>query len=413
MGTRTSPTPWSPSVYGQPSRRASPTPAAGHRREPNSPSVPSPLQSIIEHEIRAGGPITVARYIELALYHPDHGYYTGAEQRSGRAGDFFTSVDVGPLFGELLQVQLSEMRRICGGGQFDLVEAAAGNARLSRDILDAATDDPEFLRSMRLHLVERSARARARHAETLGRHAGLLAGSSDTLPARVHGVILANELLDALPPHLVVMREAGLRELFVDRGPTGLVTREMAPSSPALEEYLRQVSAELEPGWYAEVNLAARDWVRDASRRLERGFLLLIDYGHEAAVLYSAARAAGTLASFRSHASEDRAEGPGWLQEPGLRDITSHVDLTTVRRTATSEGLVPLGTLDQMYFLLGLGLEERLAGPESSPELTRRRLAAKTLLLPGGLGSTHKVMVFGKDVGRPALRGTGFGGRVT
>lgn len=372
--------------------------------------MPSLLEALIADEIGRGGPITVARYVELALYHPEHGYYSSAAQRSGRSGDFFTSVDLGPLFGELLEVQLAEMWETCSRGAFDLVEAAAGNGRLARDILDAAAvRDAAFLDAVRLHLVERSAGARSSQRETLGVHAGRLASSGDTLPRAVRGVILANELLDALPPHLVVMRREGLREVFVDASAGRLVTRELAPSSPALEEHLASLGARLQPGWFAEVNLAAHDWVQMASRALDRGFLLLIDYGHEAHVLHSAAYAGGTLTSFRHHASEDRTAGAGWLRDPGERDLTSHVDLTTVRQAAEREGLTTLGVVDQTYFLLGLGLEERLSRPAAEPTAARRRLAAKTLLLPGGLGSTHKAMLFAKGMGTPRLRGTSSG----
>jgi SAM-dependent MidA family methyltransferase len=385
----------------------------------------SPLQAVIVERIRSLGPLTVAGYVELALYHPEYGYYASAAQRSGRAGDFITAVDLGPVFGELIAVQLAEMWRAMlplpaegpavSSPPFDLVEAAAGNGRLSRDVLDAAaSDDPEFLSRIRLHLVERSEQARAGQRDVLGPHAARLASSGPTLPGGIHGVVVANELLDAMPPHLVVKREGGLREVFVVEAGGRLTTCEGAPSSPRLEAYLAEVGVGLEHGWFAEINLAAVDWVRDAATRLERGFLILVDYGFEARALYSAARAQGTLASFRRHASESRDAGPGWLQEPGERDLTTHVDLTGVRLAAESGGLTTLGIVDQTYFLLGLGLAARLERPaaDAAADLGRR-LALKTLLLPGGMGSTHKVMVFGKNVGAPALRGTSASRRLT
>jgi SAM-dependent MidA family methyltransferase len=148
----------------------------------------------------------VAAFIDLALYHPELGYYARAAQRSGRAGDFFTSVDVGPLFGQLLQVQLAEMWRLLGSashtqdGRFDLVEAGAGNGRLSADILRAArSHDANFYNAVRLHLVEASAAARAAQPATLGDLGDRLSASSDALPASFEGVLVANELLDALP----------------------------------------------------------------------------------------------------------------------------------------------------------------------------------------------------------------------
>jgi SAM-dependent MidA family methyltransferase len=372
------------------------------------------LGAILAARIQAGGPITVAEFVELALYHPQHGYYTTASRRSGRRGDFFTSVDVGPLFGELLSVQIEEMwYRLGRPAALDLVEAAAGDGRLARDVLDAArAGHPGFYGTIRLHLVEPSPQARAAQRDTLGPHADRLATSGAELPAGITGVILANELLDALPPHAVVMREDGLHERLVDVGPGGFIEVEGPPSTPQIARYLERVGAALERGWRAEVNLAAERWVGEAARRLTRGFLMIIDYGHEAPALYSASHAEGTLTSFTRHVSDPAPNG--WLKEPGRRDITAHVDLTGIRLAAEREGLETLAALDQTYFLLGLGAAERLATTTGDPlsEL-RRRLALKTLVAPGGIGSTHKVLIFGRGVGRPALRATSFRARLT
>jgi SAM-dependent MidA family methyltransferase len=386
--------------------------------------MPSPLTALLLQSIRDGGPLSVADFVNVALYHDTLGYYARAGQRSGRQGDFFTSVDLGPMFGEALAGQFAEMRQILWDGSattgaaataFDLVEAGAGNGRLARDILNhAERHDPDLYRSIRLHLVERSPQARAGQRAVLGHHVSALASSTAEVPEAVTGVIYANELLDALPPHLVVMRERGLREVYVDAADGRFVTREGPPSSPRIAEYLAAVGARLEPGWTAEVNLAAADWIRRAGRCLERGFLIVIDYGHDAAALYSASRAAGTLTTYRGHAAERREDGPGWLLEPGERDITSHVDLTGIALAGRDAGLRLAGVVDQTYFLLGLGLAERLVEDDSrSLGGLARRLALKTLVMPGGLGSTLKVMVFAKSVDCRPLRGLSFGGRVT
>ncbi len=352
--------------------------------------------------------------MSLALYHPEHGYYARAARRTGRNGDFFTSVDVGPTFGTLLARQLSEMwRRMFDAGarnserEFDLVEAGASNGQLARDVLDAAqASDPEFYAAIRLHLVESSPTARAAQRETLGRHAEKLVSSAGRLPGAVHGAIYANELLDALPVHSVVMTEHGLREHYVDERNDTLVERVGRPSTDALERYLAAAGVTLPPGARAEINLAALAWITRASLALHRGFLLLIDYGHEARELYSATHAGGTLMTFQRHvADQGRASAPTWLQDPGDQDITSHVDLTSVRRAAEELGLTTVGMLDQTYFLLALGMPELLESSDTSVAATRRRLALKTLMLPGGLGSTHKVMIFVKGVNAPELRG--------
>jgi SAM-dependent MidA family methyltransferase len=378
--------------------------------------------------------------MELALYDPSFGYYARAAQRSGRAGDFFTSVDVGPVFGELLEIQLAEMAAILQATAehakpaeknqlsassarsavpvFDLVEAGAGNGRLSADILRAARErDPALYSSVRLHLVEASAAARAAQAATLGDVGDRLTTFGASLPESFEGVLVANELLDAFPVHQVVMREDGLREVYVVPGSvpgsvpdTRLKLREGPLSTMAVSAYLSRLEVTLEPGWRVEINLRAVEWIRDAARRLRRGFIIVIDYGHEARELYSATHASGTLTSFSGHTSagpEAASATPPWLQRPGHQDLTAHVDFTSVRAAAESEGLQTLGFLDQTYFLLGL------VGGWSAEALAEHAAALKTLLVPGGLGSTHKVMIFGKGVGTPKLQGCSFKVRVT
>jgi SAM-dependent MidA family methyltransferase len=368
------------------------------------------LRELITERIRAGGPISFAEFMELALYHPEHGYYARAVQRSGRAGDFFTSVDVGPVFGELLARQFSEMLRLVPDPRLDLVEAGAGSGRLARDILDELRRfDPGSYASLGLSLVDRSHAARLAQQDVLGEHAALLRHSSAALPDRVHGIIFANELLDALPTHAVAMSDRGLREVFVGERDGRFVEHLQEPSTPRIADYLSRAGAELRPGWRAEVNLAAEDWVRTAAASLDEGFLVIIDYGHDERELYGSSHAAGTLTTFKSHTTIADC-----LQMPGECDMTAHVDLTAVVRAAEAAGLTTLGALDQTYFVLALGTDTLMELDRNfAPGAIERRLALKTLLLPGGLGSTHKVMVFAKGVGKPALKGLSYKVRVT
>jgi SAM-dependent MidA family methyltransferase len=370
------------------------------------------LLDLIRSVIRRDGPLTLAAFMELALYHPEQGYYAREAQRSGKGGDFFTSVDVGPLFGELLAVQFAEMQalldREAPGAPFELIEAAAGNGRLSRDVLDAAErHHPALYAVARLTLVERSAAARQSQRDALGPQAIKLSASGADLPGAVHGVIFANELLDAMPAHAVVMRGGALREIYIDDRGDQLVEVEDTLSTSALHEHFERVGARLGEGARAEVSLAALDWVKAAARSLASGFLVLIDYGHTAAELYSATHAGGTLMAYHRHT----AGRVDWLARPGEVDLTTHVDLTAVQLTAEAAGLRTLGVIDQTYFLTALGLAERLeTGHDRSAVV--RRLAAKTLVMPGGLGSTMKVAVFARGIGAPALQGLA-GGRLT
>ena len=365
----------------------------------------------VESLIRDRGPISVAEYMELALYHPEHGYYAAASRRSGRNGDFFTSVDVGPLFGRLLAVQIAEMWSVLrerGATGFHLVEVGAGDGRLARDLLDAvAAERPDVYEVLRVTLVERSPAALGRHGELLEPHARrILLESSATLPHAITGAIVANELLDAMPVHVVVMTAHGLCEVHICSVEGELREVLLPLANDRVEQLLDRTGVTIPRGVRAEVGLAGADWIEHASRALDRGFMLVFDYGHEAGELYSEAHAAGTLVAYRGHT----ADSVRWLQT-GCCDLTAHVNLTAVRNVAVASGLTPLGAVDQTYFLTSLGLAARLDDGRGLASV-RGRLAARTLILPGGLGSTIKVMAFGKGVGTPALLGFATG-RVT
>jgi SAM-dependent MidA family methyltransferase len=381
------------------------------------------LREVIAQRIRSRGPLPFAEYMDLALYHPHHGYYARVDRRSGRFGDFFTSVDVGTLFGELLAAQFAEMWQCIrqesslDSDGHELVEAAAGSGRLALDVLEAtARTHPELYDAIHLTLVERSPTARASQVDTLGPHAPKLRCSTETVPAHIRGIVFANELLDALPVHPIVMTDSGLTEVYVDldsRDGDRFVER-LAPPSAAVLAHVERFAIELEPGWRAEVSPDAVSWVEQAGRSLDGGFLVLIDYGHDASELYSATHASGTLTTYHRHVvgtNGDRSRS-AWLLDPGAVDITAHIDLTAVRRAAEDVGLDTLGVLDQTYFLLGIGATE-WSEPADPVEALKRRLALKTLLIPGGLGSSHKVLIFGKNVGTPQLRGCSFSQRLT
>jgi SAM-dependent MidA family methyltransferase len=352
--------------------------------------------------------------METALYHPRAGYYARAVQRSGREGDFFTSVDVGPLFGTLLARQVAEMARhlsTSSATPFDLVEAGAGNGRLSRDMLRAlSAHDPDVAARTRLHLVEGSPEARRTARETLAPFGAQVAAVSGDVPDSYEGVLIANELLDAMPVHQVVMREDGLREVFVDDGGDEFILREDEPSTPRLASYFADLGIELQVGWRAEVSLAAIDWIGGALARMARGFAILVDYGHDARELYSVTHSMGTLTTYTRHQAagpESAAASPPWLRHPGEQDLTAHVDFTSVTRAAEQSGATVLGFMDQTYLLMALAAD-RLDTLD-----VRNRLAFKTLVMPGGLGSTMKALVLGKGVGTPTLIGCSGQRRVT
>ena len=391
----------------------------GRRAAARTPVITVTLETLLRQRIQDRGPLTVAAFMDLALYHPVLGYYARAAQRSGVGGDFYTSVDAGPLFGELLARLVVRMVEALGPAarvpeRFDLVEAGAGNGRLARDVLDAlAVEAPASYAALRLALVERSAAARAAQAGVLGVHAAKVAWSAEAIQAPVQGLVYANELLDALPCHRVRQGPEGLEELYVALDGDRLALRPGPPSSDAVAGYFERTGVSLPAGCVADVSPAALEWVSAAARALERGWLLIIDYGREAEELFGPSHPDGTLRGYWRHlvdAPLDRrhaggAARPAWLARPGEQDLTYHVDLAAVRRAAVGAGLVAAGDLDQGRFLLDLGLADILAAASGRGLAdVRRRLAARALALPGGLGSTHRALLFAKGVPPSAVR---------
>jgi SAM-dependent MidA family methyltransferase len=356
------------------------------------------------------GPITVARFMELALYDPDHGYYARAAQRSGTGGDFYTSVDAGPLFGgSLARLAEGAWRAVGEPATFDLVEAGAGNGRLARDVLDAlAAESPGCYDAVRLTLVERSRTARAAQAQVLEAHRAKIAASASDLPASIDGLLYANELLDAMPVHRVERIAGGLCEWLVTGSGDTLAIVKAPPSTPDLARYFVEVGIDLPEGAVADVSLAALAWCDAAARALASGYLVLLDYGHDARRLYDGSHGTGTLRAYARHlvdppaprvaadATGGQGLAPAWLQEPGTRDLTAHVDFTAIERRLVRGGLARHACVDQARFLLALGLTERLGGPADGSLATMRlRMAARTLIAPDGLGGTHHALLAG------------------
>jgi SAM-dependent MidA family methyltransferase len=369
-------------------------------------SLSTPLARLLAERIRATGPISFAEYMRECLYHPQFGYYSRAEAR--RFADYYTSVDVHPIFGRLLARQLSEMWDLLGRpSEFFAVEAGAGTGRLAAQILDfAARELPDFYRALRYFSVEKAAARRERQRETLGKHlADGKATPAAELPGDVSaGCIFSNELLDAFPVHRVRLERGTLREIHVAFDGQSL-REELGPlTSPEIETYFQEQRITLREGQQAEVNLDACEWIRDAGRGLGRGFILTVDYGHEAAELYNERHMRGTLLAYSAHrATED------FLERPGEQDLTAHVNFTALDMRGRCEGLAGTGCVSQMAFLVALGRRNEFAdlydAGAGEVERIRARLMLKSLINAEGMGERFQVFIQHKGVAQPNLTG--------
>lgn len=353
------------------------------------------LQQLIADEIvAAGGWIPFSRYMDMVLYAPGMGYYTAGARKFGAAGDFVTAPEMTGLFGQALA---SQVREIMLRSAPQILEVGAGSGRLAADVLlalEAFDCLPDHYR-----ILDVSADLRQRQRETIARAAPhLLARVEwlDSLPDELSGVVLANELLDALPADVVAWREDGIFNRGVAlNGDAGFMWSERLASGPLLvaaEEIGQQ--CRLPPGFESEISLASRAWAAEWAHRLKCGGMLLIDYGFPRREFYHQQRGRGTLmCHYRHHAHPD----PFYL--PGLQDVTVHVDFTAIIAAAHGAGLDLLGYTSQGQFLLNCGILDRLAGiPNGTPEYIRAAGAVSKLLMPHEMGELFKVIALGRGL---------------
>jgi SAM-dependent MidA family methyltransferase len=366
----------------------------------------TPLSELLAERIRRYGPITFADFMRECLYHPTHGYYRKAEFT--RFADYYTSVDVHPIFGRLLARQFCEMWECLGRpDEFMLVECGAGVGRLAAHILDFSESKlPSFYSALRYVAVERSGARREQAAGRSKRHveAGLFAASIE-VPARIPaGCLFSNELLDALPVHRTVVQEGALKEVFVNSA-NGSFVDSIAPlSTCAIQQYFATQGVAFQESQQAEAGLEACDWITEVGRRLERGYVLTIDYGHRAAELFDDHHMRGTLLAYQNHRATEN-----YYASPGEQDLTAHVNFTALETWGKQAGLETLGMTSQTSFLLALGRGNEFAdlydGRQTELEQARARLQLKTLIYPEGMGERFQVLIQQKGTGSAQLTG--------
>ena len=365
------------------------------------PEFVTSLIDLLREEIARRGPIPFRDFMAAALYHPEWGYYGSGRARIGREGDFFTNVSVGALFGKLLARQFAEMWvRLGRPGDFTIVEQGGNRGDFARDALGGLREfAPECFAAASYWLVEPVSALRKEQGAALGEFEKVRwADSLEELP-RFTGAHFSNELIDALPVHRIA-RTGGLwMEEYVDFLEGRFVFVNGPISSATLEAHLRLLPP-VPDGYRTEVNLAALDWIAGLEGRLERGYVLAIDYGYAREEYYRRERSDGTLSAYSSHRRE-----PDPLACPGEIDLTAHVDFTSLVERAEENGLRALGFTDQHHFMVGLGKLHFTEGSMAPREVS----AFKTLMHPNLMGQSFKVLCLEKGAGQEkALAGFEF-----
>ena len=349
--------------------------------------------ALIRREIEsAGGWIPFSRFMELALYAPGLGYYSAGMHKFGASGDFVTAPEISALFGQTLARQAAQVLVLTAG---NILEIGPGSGRLAFDLLS----ELERLEQLpeRYYLLEVSADLRQRQQHLLARFAPRVEWL-DALPASFSGLIIGNEVLDAMPVHLVAWHEDGLFERGVSVADSQFSWNERKLTSGELFDIA--ASLDVTPGTISEIGLAARGFVATLAGVLEKGTILMLDYGFGRSEYYHPQRSSGTLmCHYRHYAHDD----PFYL--PGLQDITSHVDFTAIAETGVSHGLNLLGYTSQAHFLINAGITDllALASPEQASAYLQIAAQAQKLLNPAEMGELFKAIALGKGVDTPLL----------
>jgi SAM-dependent MidA family methyltransferase len=391
------------------------------------PSLPAPNRVALQHSrmvkelikaeiAAAGGWISFEHYMRLALYTPGMGYYSGGAAKFGQEGDFVTAPEISSLYGRALARQVAQVLELTDDG--NILEFGAGTGKLALDMLLELEELGRLPK--RYCILEVSGELRQRQQGLFERHAPHLATRVawlERLPEQFTGVILANEVLDAMPVHLVLWRNLELFEHGVASGGDEFMWSDRPLMQGELFDAARNLGVMGEPamaraggdfdgyrevGYLSEISLAARHFMISLASILKTGAILLIDYGFGHDEYYHPQRNRGTLmCHYRHYAHDD----PFYL--PGLQDITSHVDFSAIAEAAGEAGMDLLGYTSQAHFLINCDITSLLAQipADNAKEYLPLASQVQKLLSPAEMGDLFKVIAFGKNISRPL---TGF-----
>ncbi len=356
------------------------------------------LKELIIQKIKDEGPISFRDFMEMALYYPGKGYYTGSKDKIGKKGDFYTSSNVSAVFGAMIGKQLEEMWEALGSKDFTIVEYGAGTGALCNDILDYLKHNPALYNQLKYCIIEKS--------PALGQHQQLHLNEKVIWVDHIEeltpitGCIISNEVLDNFSVHQVVMDDV-LMEIFVDYKDGFVEVYKPAPE--ALTNYLTELNVILPKGFRTEINLQATDWIKELSTSLKNGYVITIDYGFTSNELYTQRRSSGTILCYYQH--KVNADPYNAI---GEQDITSHVNFSALCHWGFKNNLICCGLTNQGSFLLGLGFKEHLRkilenGGDVVSMAKKEAALSYTMLIDMGL--KYKVLIQRKSVANKELSG--------
>lgn len=355
-------------------------------------------QKIIER-IKSEGPISFETFMEMALYYPDLGYYMKDTTKIGRAGDYYTSPHLHPIFGAMIGRQMEEMWALLAyPNLFHIVEMGAGMGYLAKDMLEYLKNKKIFSH-LRYIIVELNPSVKANQRESLKDFLDMVNWCSNMNElGYVTGCFLSNELLDAFPVRLIEMGDE-LMEIYVSANGGNLIEAKV-PCGEKIREYLKDYNIDMSSSFRTEVNLLLEVWIKQITEKLLAGFVLTVDYGYPARDYYSEDRNRGTLLCYYQHQIN---EDP--YHNIGEQDLTAHVNFSALKKWGEEFDLKTIGFCPQGSYLISLGIDELITGLYGDSPDVFETAKIKGLILPQGMGETHKVMIQFKGNGEPKLRG--------
>uniref|UniRef100_E6QSH0 SAM-dependent methyltransferase n=1 Tax=mine drainage metagenome TaxID=410659 RepID=E6QSH0_9ZZZZ len=365
--------------------------------EPYALAISAQLSKLIQENIlKQGGALDFAHYMDLALYAPALGYYAAGAAKFGAEGDFITAPEISPLFGQTLARQIAQVLTLTGG---DVFEAGAGSGALAATVLGALAEldclpDHYYILEVSADLGERQAQHIAQQLPDLVHRVVWL----DSWPETMTGCVVANELLDAMPVHILHWRDEGIYQCQVIWGGQGFAWQDTPLPAGELRELAEQIA--VPPDYLSEIGLVGQAWVRSLADRMRHGMVLLIDYGFGEREYYHPQRSQGTLMCHYRHFAH-----PDPFYFPGLQDITAHVDFTALTVSAQQGGLKLAGFTTQAHFLANCGITDLLAHtpPDQPAKYLPQVAAVQKLMSPAEMGELFKVIAFTRGIDRPLM----------
>lgn len=361
------------------------------------------LLKILKEEIRESGPISFRRFLELSLFHPEHGYYSSGKAKIGKKGDFYTAPSVHRSFGETISRFLAEASLLLGSGKFTVVEFGASNGQLAFDILGALRENHPDLYSRTDYVIsEISPVARRAAKKTLAPHHKRVQWTDDLQKIEgggFDGVVIANEFLDSLPFHRLKSDGKKVREVFLSLRDGEIKEILRDPETEGVYEFSKRYLDGYAQGEEGEACLLAGRWLAEVGRALQKGFVLSIDYGSLASELYLPERRKGTWRCFYRH---ELNSDP--YARVGEQDITADVNFSELIRVGDTLGLPTVKYTTQGQFLIDWGILEILKTYDE-PHNQSDRLAAKTLFMSEFMGKKFKALLQSKGFSAEKLSG--------